>query len=99
MPDLTSLEQGEALNMISEFGWNVITVTEADDDVAAGVVLRTDPAEGVTLDEGADITLVVSTGPAPRVLPEIIGATVEQATADLLELGLVLEIGERVCRR
>jgi serine/threonine-protein kinase len=89
------LEQGEALNMVSEFGWNVLTVDEADDEIAVGVVIRTDPPAGATLEEGDDLTLVVSTGPAPRVLPEIVGATVEQATADLLELGLVLEIAER----
>lgn len=95
VPDLTQLEVGEALNMVSEFGWNVVTTEAADDVVPVGVVIATDPVAGSVLDEGADLTLVVSTGPAPRVLPEIVGLGVEQATADLLELGLVLEVGER----
>ncbi len=95
VPDLALVAQGEALNMISEFGWNVLVVPESDDGIAAGLVIRTDPPSGTTLDEGDDLTLVVSSGPAPRVLPEIVGLTVDQATADLLQLGLVLEVGDR----
>ena len=95
VPDLTRLEVGEALNMVSEFGWNVMTTEATDDVVAVGVVISTDPVAGTVLEEGADLTLVVSTGPAPRVLPEIVGLSVDQATADLLELDLVLEVGER----
>lgn len=95
VPDLTQLEVAAALNMVSEFGWNVVTTEVADDVVPAGVVISTDPATGAVLEEGDDLTLVVSTGPAPRVLPDIVGLGVDQATADLLELGLVLEVGER----
>jgi eukaryotic-like serine/threonine-protein kinase len=96
VPDLSSFEQGEALNMVSEFHWNVITTQEPDDEVVAGVVIRTDPVAGTALDEGEDLTLVVSSGPAPRELPEIAGLPVDEATAQLLDLDLVLEIGERV---
>ncbi len=95
VPDLTQLEVGEALNMVSEFGWNVVITEAADDVVPVGVVIGTDPVAGTVLREGDDLGLVVSTGPAPRVLPEIVGLSVDRATADLLELGLVLEVGER----
>jgi serine/threonine-protein kinase len=95
VPDLVGLEQGEALNMISEFDWDVVTSEEADDEVPAGVVIRTDPVSGTSLAEGSSLSLVVSTGPAPRVLPELAGLTVEAATAELDGLGLVLELGEQ----
>lgn len=93
IPDLVGLEQGEALNTISEFDWEETVVLEASDDVAVGEVIRTDPAAGGRLDVGDAFTIVVSTGPAPRALPELVGLDVEQATAALTELGLVLEIG------
>lgn len=96
VPDLVGLEKGTALNMVSEFGWVVSTVDEPSDDMPAGSVLRTDPVAGARLDEGDEFLIVVSSGPAPRVLPELAGLTVEQATAALGELGLVIEQGEPV---
>jgi len=95
VPELVGVEQGEALNAISGFGWDVLLLSEESDDVEAGDVLRTEPAAGAELDEGDDFTLVVSSGPAPRVLPEITGATLEQATAALEALDLTLEVAEQ----
>jgi eukaryotic-like serine/threonine-protein kinase len=94
VPELVGVEQGEALNAISGFGWDVLLLSEESDDVEAGDVLRTDPAAGAELDEGDDFTMVVSSGPAPRVLPEITGATLDQATAALEALDLTLEVAE-----
>jgi beta-lactam-binding protein with PASTA domain len=96
VPDLVGLDEGTALNMVSEFGWIVTTAEESSDDIPAGAVLRTEPAAGARLDEGDDFKIVVSSGPAPRTLPELVGLTVEQATAALTELGLVIEQGEPV---
>lgn len=93
VPDLVGLTQGEAENAISEYGWEVTVLEEANDDVEAGVVIRTDPIAGTTLDEGADFLMVVSNGPAPRVLPEITGLTVPEATTVLAELDLTLQLG------
>jgi serine/threonine-protein kinase len=96
VPDLAGLEVGAALNEISEFGWETSQTTEPSDDVDEGVVIRTNPAPGVRLDRGDDFALVVSSGPAPRVLPEIVGMTIPDATAALEQLGLVLQEGERI---
>ena len=96
VPDLAGVPQSEALNRISEFGWDVITVEEASDVVADGSVILTDPVAGTSLAEGAAFTMVVSTGPAPRMLPDITGQTVDEATVVLDELDLVLEIGEQI---
>ena len=92
IPVLVGMREGEALNMISEFGWNVAIVSEASDDVAAGVVISTAPAAGTLLDEAADFVITVSSGPAPRVLPELVGLTVERATSALDQLGLGIQL-------
>lgn len=96
VPALVGLEQAEALNQISEFGWNTTVTEESSDDVAEGIVIRTDPAGGAKLGEGKDFTIVASKGPAPRALPELAGATVEAATATLAELQLVLQQADPV---
>lgn len=92
VPDLVGMDKGAALNEIAGFDWEVVEVTEFSEVVPVDVVIRTDPAAGRSLQEGKEFVLVVSTGPAPRVLPEIAGLTVEQATRTLGELGLGLEV-------
>lgn len=96
VPVLAGIEQGEALNMVSEFDWDVTVVEEFSDDVPLGVVIRTDPAAGTSVDEGGAFTVVVSKGPAPRVLPDIAGATVDEANATLVALGLALQVDQQV---
>jgi serine/threonine-protein kinase len=96
VPDLVGLDADAALNEVSSFGWDTTQTLEPSDDVADGNVIRTEPAQGRRLDRGDDLTLVVSSGPAPRVLPEIAGLTIDEARDTLEELGLVLQEGERV---
>ena len=91
VPALAGMRQGEALNMAGSFK-GVIT-EEASEDVAVGVVIRTEPEAGSTLENGKTLTIVVSTGPAPRPLPDVVGLTVADATAKLAESGLVLVEG------
>jgi eukaryotic-like serine/threonine-protein kinase len=95
IPALVGMERGVALNMVSEFGWQVSAVDETSEDVEPGIVIRTDPVAGERLDEGDSFSIIVSTGPAPRVLPELAGLTVDEATASLDDLGLVIAVGEQ----
>ena len=92
MPDLTGMRQGEALNQIGPFEGAI--EEEASETVEAGVVVRTDPAAGTTLEHGTTIVIFVSTGPAPRALPELAGLTVADAKAALEELGLVIIVSD-----
>ncbi|TKV60472.1 Stk1 family PASTA domain-containing Ser/Thr kinase [Nakamurella flava] len=59
-----------------------------DDTAPAGTVLRTDPTSGTTLTVGADVTLVLSAGPAPVDVPEIAGDSETDAAATLVSAGL-----------
>jgi beta-lactam-binding protein with PASTA domain len=96
VPALAGIEQGEALNMVSEFAWDVTIVEEFSDDVPLGTVIDTDPAAGTSVDEGGALAVTVSKGPAPRVLPDITGATVDEANATLVALGLALQVDQQV---
>jgi len=88
VPDLTGMRQGEALNQIGPFKGAI--EEEASETVDAGEVVRTEPTTGTTLEHGKTITIFVSTGPAPRALPELSGLTLPAATAALDGLGLVI---------
>ncbi len=90
VPHLAGLTEAEALNQISGFNWDTVVTTEASDDVPAGTVIRTQPDEGVALEQAKPFQLIVSTGPAPRPLPDLVGMTLDQATTTLANLGLVL---------
>jgi len=96
VPQLAGLAEAEALNQISGFGWDTVVTREASDEVPTGVVIRTQPDEAVSLEENQPFQLVVSTGPAPRPLPDLIGLTLDEATAELQSLDLVLQQGDSV---
>ncbi len=90
VPHLTGLAEAEALNQVSGFDWNTVVTREASEDVPAGIVIRTQPGEGTSLDENKSFQLIVSTGPAPRPLPDLVGLPLDEATARLEGLDLVL---------
>ncbi len=96
VPNLVGLTEAEALNQVSGFNWNTTVTREASEAVATGIVIRTLPAESTSLDENQPFQIVVSTGPAPRPLPELTGMTLDEATAALSSLDLVLQQSDPV---
>ena len=96
IPELVGLTEGEALNRVTPLGFRTATTREANDDVAAGTVIRTVPVAGVLMNVRLELQLVVSTGPAPRALPELVGLTLAQATAALDAAGLKIGQAEPV---
>ena len=90
VPDLTGVEQSIALNEIAGNGWVVETERERSDEVPeVDHVVRTIPAAGEMLDEGATFVIVVSDGFELRTLPELTGMPVTDAISMLTELRLV----------
>jgi serine/threonine-protein kinase len=90
VPPLAGVLEGEARNVIAPNGWTVVVVTERNDDIPAGSVVRTEPGEGTDLQEGKTLTIVVSEGPNFATLPDITGADAQSALDQLTALGLVV---------
>ena len=73
-----------------------------DDVVPAGTIVswtvpvQTGLQAGDTVLPGTTVRVIVSAGPAPRVVPELAGLSLPDATAQLQALGLVVGAG---CRR
>ncbi len=90
IPPLAGIIEGEARNLIASNGWTIVVVTERNDDIPAGSVVRTEPEEGSKLKEGQTLTIVISEGPTFATLPDVSGADAQSAIDQLTALGLVV---------
>jgi serine/threonine-protein kinase len=69
VPTLVNFTEADATAQLRQRGLNVDTATASDSTVAAGRVIRTDPAAGTSVDKGSTVTLILSSGPAPTTAP------------------------------
>ena len=60
------------------------------DDVPEGQVVNYEPRSGAVVAADSEVTILVSQGPEPRAIPNVIGLSVEQATAELEAEGFVV---------
>ena len=73
-------------------GLLVLRITEASDEIPAGVIIRTDPPAGTNVPERTTIEIVVSSGKLEVAVPLLTGLTEEAARAALESAGLVLGV-------
>jgi beta-lactam-binding protein with PASTA domain len=85
VPDVTGLPQAEAELVLADEEFALEVVTEYDETVAEGLVLRTDPPANAELSVGSPIRVFVSAGPAPVPVPDVVGATYDEAVATLAD--------------
>ncbi len=100
VPELAGVSEQEARTKLAAARLTVGEVTsEADEQVAAGVVLDA-TVDGASVASGAEfvtgtaVDLVISGGPAPRTVPDVAGLTVDGARAQLGERGLEVAVAE-----
>ena len=92
LEELAGQAVADAIVLLGEAGMQVQVIEEPSAGDEVGVVIRTDPPGGTELPVGEMITLYESTGPDLVEVPDLTGATPEEAEAILAELGLVLEV-------
>ena len=97
LPESTGLTLPEAQTRLVERGLDVRPpVEEYDEVVPVGTIIRWSVPGDATLDAGSlvepatPVELVVSLGPAPRSIPDVVGKPVGAARAELEALGLTL---------
>ena len=73
-------------------GLLVLRITEASDEIPAGVIIRTDPPAGTNVPERTTIEIVVSSGKLEVSVPLLTNLTEEAARAALESAGLVLGV-------
>lgn len=94
--DLTGLTGTDAIAKLEALGLVPEQADVPDEVVAAGTVVSWSIPDQPTLKagdqvvKGTTVAVNVSSGPAPRVVPDLTNKTLEEATAALTELGLVI---------
>lgn len=90
VPDVAGFQGAEAAKLLQATGFAPTIEQAYDDEVRPGEVLRTDPAAGARADTGAPVRVIVSNGPAPRVVPPVVDQPIAQGFAQLGRSGLGL---------
>ncbi|WP_043446988.1 Stk1 family PASTA domain-containing Ser/Thr kinase [Arthrobacter sp. L77] len=95
VPELGGRSQVDATAELEAAGLAVGALDEEySESVPAGGILRQDPAQGAELRRGSVVDLVVSLGPAPIAVPDVVGLAEQDAVDALEEAGLVPVVGE-----
>ena len=95
VPDVDGYVLSQARSRLKTEGLEPGMVTrEFSDDVTKGFVISTDPGGGTTLRAGSAIALTVSKG-SPVEVPDVTGADLADARAELAESGLKVKIAAK----
>jgi eukaryotic-like serine/threonine-protein kinase len=82
VPSVIGSQQDVADTQIRDAGL-IPDFENRDSDAPAGQVISQDPAAGASVREHTAVTLVVSNGPAPATVPNVVGESQDAAKADL----------------
>jgi len=86
VPDLAGLDQGGAEARLAQSGFVPKVARQFSEDERSGTVLAWSPTGEQP--KGAEITVTVSGGPAPRKVPDVSGRSYEEAAKALAAVGL-----------
>lgn len=92
--ELTGSSQSAAESYLQGLGLNASISEEASDSVTAGIVIRTSPGGGGTVQKGGTVNVVVSSGSGELTLKDLVGSSRAAAESYLQGLGLTASISE-----
>lgn len=90
VPTMVAGTESEAVAAVVANDLRAETVTAYSEDVAAGLVVATDPDAGSRLLRGETVTITVSQGPERYGMPEVVGKGVDEARTLLAAQNLVV---------
>ncbi|MBN2176300.1 MAG: Stk1 family PASTA domain-containing Ser/Thr kinase [Demequinaceae bacterium] len=90
VPDVRNMTQGEALELLDQFGLVGSVEGEVNPDVEWGLVIRSSPAEGTLVEAGSTVTIYVSVDENQLSVPDVRGLSLEEAQAAIENAGLVV---------
>ena len=93
VPDVSGKSAETAILELTRAGFeNIETQEEFSPDVLKGFVIETNPAAGQTVPREATIIILVSEGPQPVEIPDLVGMSTNQAEQTLNAQGLLLSV-------
>ena len=88
VPQLRGMAAGTARTELGNLGFDVRTGHGQHNDLPAGSVISTSPADGARLKDGSTVTLILSLGPVQVHMPPVTGMALASAEAALHSAGL-----------
>ena len=73
VPDVLGRADTDAKSVLGNVGLVMAPTREASNQVPAGVVIRQDPVGGTAVAPGSTVNVVISSGPAGVVVPDVLG--------------------------
>jgi serine/threonine-protein kinase len=92
--DVSGRKQGVATKRLEEAGLQVTASEAFSESIANGRVISVNPAPGTVVDSGTTVELVVSKGPPPVEVPNLIDLRRKAAVEALERLGLRAQIDD-----
>ncbi|MCY3967705.1 MAG: Stk1 family PASTA domain-containing Ser/Thr kinase [bacterium] len=92
LPDVVGVSGDVAINQLRTMGLMVSQATEISPNVPAGQVISQNPVATTDVDVGSQVVLTISSGPAPVMVPGVVGEMARDATRFLQDRGLVVEL-------
>jgi serine/threonine-protein kinase len=88
IPDVSGQPRADAYAGLEKLGLKPQGATEPSESVVEGSATRTDPVAGTDVDEGTTVTVFISSGPPPLLVPQVVGLGVSDAQDQVEAAGL-----------
>ena len=96
VPAVKGMEQSAAADAITAANLAVGAIREAyDDKIEAGAVVSSSPKAGEPSKPGTPVDLVISKGPEPVPVPDVVGKKIANAKAQLADVGLKADVSQK----
>ncbi|HEY7105213.1 MAG TPA: Stk1 family PASTA domain-containing Ser/Thr kinase [Acidimicrobiia bacterium] len=97
VPDVSNLDVYGALAALQQAGLKGAAQPRnvSSDTVPVGKVVGSDPPAGTQVDPGSEVTVLVSTGPSTRPLPNVVGAQRTDAQNAITALGCSVRVSSQ----
>ena len=92
VPAVAGMDAVRAAVELTNAGFVIAEQSEPSDTVTEGLVTRTQPPAGSQLDEGDQIFVYISSGPAVLLMPDLTGLDPQTALIRLDELGFTADV-------
>ncbi|MDO5735175.1 MAG: Stk1 family PASTA domain-containing Ser/Thr kinase [Propionibacteriaceae bacterium] len=90
VPSISEVSEAQAWEAVQANSLTPESRTEYSEDVAAGLVISTDPGGGTRVMRGETVELVISLGPERFGMPKVVGLTREDAVSTLESANLAV---------
>jgi len=89
VPDLAGMSEAEAVSLLLDAGLEAGQRRfESHETVNSDLVIRSEPNAGESIEKGAQVTLIISSGREQVRVPDLAGLTLDRARAELERTGL-----------